>query len=44
MLILDLETGEYGAEKTPIYGKDRLEEFSERVIREGMRSKQFSDR
>uniref|UniRef100_F6HDH4 Divinyl chlorophyllide a 8-vinyl-reductase, chloroplastic n=1 Tax=Vitis vinifera TaxID=29760 RepID=F6HDH4_VITVI len=36
MLVLDPETGEYSAEKTPSYGKDTLEEFFERVLREGM--------
>ncbi|CAL5337825.1 unnamed protein product [Camellia sinensis] len=33
MLVLDPETGDYSAEKTPSYGKDTLEEYFERVIR-----------
>ncbi|KAL3727538.1 hypothetical protein ACJRO7_032297 [Eucalyptus globulus] len=36
MLILDPETGEYSSDKTPSYGKDTLEEFFEKVLREGM--------
>ena len=36
MLILNPVTGEYSAEKTPSYGKDTLEDFFERVLREGM--------
>ncbi|CAK7333061.1 unnamed protein product [Dovyalis caffra] len=36
MLVLDPETGEYSSEKTPSYGEDTLEEFFERVLREGM--------
>lgn len=44
MLILDPETGEYSAEKTPSYGKDTLEEFFERVLREGMAGQELGDR
>ncbi|XP_018840609.1 divinyl chlorophyllide a 8-vinyl-reductase, chloroplastic [Juglans regia] len=43
MLILDPETGEYSAEKTPSYGKDTLEEFFERVLREGMEGQELGE-
>uniref|UniRef100_A0A5B7BYH5 Divinyl chlorophyllide a 8-vinyl-reductase, chloroplastic n=1 Tax=Davidia involucrata TaxID=16924 RepID=A0A5B7BYH5_DAVIN len=43
MLILDPETGEYNAEKTPSYGKDTLEEFFERVLREGMAGQELGE-
>ncbi|XP_010524762.1 PREDICTED: divinyl chlorophyllide a 8-vinyl-reductase, chloroplastic [Tarenaya hassleriana] len=43
MLILDSETGEYSDEKTPSYGKDTLEEFFERVIREGMAGQELGE-
>ncbi|PON80267.1 Hopanoid-associated sugar epimerase [Parasponia andersonii] len=43
MLILDPETGEYSAEKTPSYGKDTLEEFFERVLREGMAGQELGE-
>ncbi|XP_068660279.1 divinyl chlorophyllide a 8-vinyl-reductase, chloroplastic [Aristolochia californica] len=43
MLVLDPETGEYSAEKTPSYGKDTLEEFFERVIREGMAGQELGE-
>ncbi|XP_062108533.1 divinyl chlorophyllide a 8-vinyl-reductase, chloroplastic [Humulus lupulus] len=43
MLILDPETGEYSAEKTPSYGKDTLEEFFERVLREGMSGQELGE-
>ncbi|EEF45485.1 divinyl chlorophyllide a 8-vinyl-reductase, chloroplastic isoform X2 [Ricinus communis] len=43
MLILDPETGDYSAEKTPSYGKDTLEEFFERVLREGMAGQELGE-
>ncbi|GMH28440.1 hypothetical protein Nepgr_030283 [Nepenthes gracilis] len=43
MLVLDPETREYSAEKTPNYGKDTLEEFFERVIREGMAGQELGE-
>ncbi|KAG9457591.1 hypothetical protein H6P81_002099 [Aristolochia fimbriata] len=43
MLIWDLETGEYSAEKTPSYGTDTLEEFFEKVIREGMAGQELGE-
>lgn len=43
MLVLDPETGEYSAEKTPSYGKDTLEEFFERVLREGMAGQELGE-
>ncbi|KAF6173755.1 hypothetical protein GIB67_042923 [Kingdonia uniflora] len=41
MLVLDHETGEYNAEKTPSYGKDTLEDFFRRVLREGMEGQEL---
>lgn len=43
MLVLDPETGEYSAEQTPSYGKDSLEEFFERVLREGMAGQELGE-
>ncbi|MBA0600074.1 divinyl chlorophyllide a 8-vinyl-reductase, chloroplastic [Gossypium raimondii] len=43
MLILDPETGEYSAEKTPSYGSDTLEEFFARVLREGMAGQELGE-
>ncbi|MFQ6646180.1 hypothetical protein Gotur_019899 [Gossypium turneri] len=43
MLILDPETGEYSAEKTPSYGTDMLEEFFARVLREGMAGQELGE-
>lgn len=43
MLVLDPDTGEYSVEKTPSYGKDTLEEFFERVIREGMAGQELGE-
>lgn len=43
MLVLDPETGEYSAEKTPSYGKDTLEEFFARVLREGMAGQELGE-
>lgn len=43
MLILDPDTGEYSAEKTPSYGTDSLEEFFARVLREGMAGQELGE-
>lgn len=43
MLVLDPETGEYSAELTPSYGKDTLEEFFEKVLREGMAGQELGE-
>lgn len=43
MLVLDPETGEYDANATPSYGRDTLEEFFERVLREGMAGQELGD-
>ncbi|KAH0449124.1 hypothetical protein IEQ34_022924 [Dendrobium chrysotoxum] len=43
MLVLDEETGEYSAEKTPSYGTDTLEEFFARVVREGMAGQELGE-
>lgn len=43
MLVLDPETREYSAEKTPSYGKDTLEEFFARVLREGMAGQELGE-
>lgn len=43
MLVLDPETGEYNAEKTPSYGKDTLEDFFARVLREGMAGQELGE-
>ncbi|XP_059632683.1 divinyl chlorophyllide a 8-vinyl-reductase, chloroplastic [Cornus florida] len=43
MLVLDPETGEYSAEKTPSYGKDTLEEFFERVLRQGIAGQELGE-
>ncbi|KAA0049440.1 divinyl chlorophyllide a 8-vinyl-reductase [Cucumis melo var. makuwa] len=43
MLLLDPETGEYSADKTPSYGKDTLEDFFERVLREGMAGQELGE-
>ena len=43
MLILDPETGEYSAEKTPSYGTDTLEDFFRRVVREGMAGQELGE-
>ncbi|KAK3011413.1 hypothetical protein RJ639_010901 [Escallonia herrerae] len=43
MLVLDPETGNYSAEETPSYGKDTLEEFFERVLREGMTGQELGE-
>lgn len=43
MLVLDPETGEYSAERTPSYGEDTLEEFFEKVLREGMAGQELGE-
>ncbi|PIA61637.1 hypothetical protein AQUCO_00300868v1 [Aquilegia coerulea] len=43
MLVLDPETGEYSADKTPSYGKDTLEDFFDRVLREGMTGQELGE-
>ncbi|KAK6930117.1 NAD(P)-binding domain [Dillenia turbinata] len=43
MLVLDPETGEYSADQTPSYGKDTLEEFFARVLREGMAGQELGE-
>lgn len=43
MLILDPDTGEYSSEKTPSYGTDTLEEFFQKVIREGMAGQELGE-
>ncbi|XP_010921737.2 divinyl chlorophyllide a 8-vinyl-reductase, chloroplastic [Elaeis guineensis] len=43
MLVLDPETGEYSADKTPSYGEDTLEDFFARVIREGMAGQELGE-
>ncbi|KAL5701403.1 3,8-divinyl protochlorophyllide a 8-vinyl-reductase (NADPH) [Ranunculus cassubicifolius] len=43
MLVLDPETGEYSADKTPSYGKDTLEDFFEKVLREGMAGQELGE-
>ncbi|KAK2646465.1 hypothetical protein Ddye_021660 [Dipteronia dyeriana] len=43
MLILDPETGEYSAEKTPSYGEETLEEFFDKVLREGMAGQELGE-
>uniref|UniRef100_A0A0D9VU06 Divinyl chlorophyllide a 8-vinyl-reductase, chloroplastic n=1 Tax=Leersia perrieri TaxID=77586 RepID=A0A0D9VU06_9ORYZ len=43
MLVMDPETGEYSDELTPSYGSDTLEQFFERVIREGMAGQELGE-
>jgi divinyl chlorophyllide a 8-vinyl-reductase len=43
MLLLDPKTGEYSDELTPSYGKDTLEQFFDRVIREGMAGQELGE-
>lgn len=43
MLVLDPETGEYSAEQTPSYGTETLEEFFQRVLREGMAGQELGE-
>ncbi|RZC51895.1 hypothetical protein C5167_020319 [Papaver somniferum] len=43
MLVLDPETGEYSADKTPSYGNDTLEEFFAKVLRDGMAGQELGE-
>lgn len=43
MLIYDPETGEYNAEKTPSYGTDTLEDFFQKVLKEGMAGQELGE-
>ncbi|CAN1164460.1 Divinyl chlorophyllide a 8-vinyl-reductase, chloroplastic [Linum perenne] len=43
MLVLDPETGEYSADKTPSYGRDTLEEFFQRVLSKGMAGQELGE-
>ncbi|KAM3323890.1 divinyl chlorophyllide a 8-vinyl-reductase, chloroplastic [Capsicum chacoense] len=43
MLVWDPETGEYNAEATPSYGNDTLEDFFQRVLKEGMAGQELGE-
>ncbi|KAJ6818021.1 putative divinyl chlorophyllide a 8-vinyl-reductase, chloroplastic [Iris pallida] len=43
MLLLDPQTGEYSSEMTPSYGTDTLEDFFQRVIKEGMAGQELGE-
>lgn len=43
MLVWDPETGKYDADRTPSYGKDTLEEFFEKVLKEGMAGQELGE-
>ncbi|MCO5575293.1 hypothetical protein L7F22_029093 [Adiantum nelumboides] len=43
MLVYDPETGKYDADATPSYGKDTLEAFFEKVVKEGMAGQELGD-
>ena len=43
MLVMDPETGEYSDELTPSYGTDTLEQFFDKVIREGMAGQELGE-
>eukprot|EP00252_Welwitschia_mirabilis_P012222 TRINITY_DN27156_c0_g1_i1.p1 TRINITY_DN27156_c0_g1~~TRINITY_DN27156_c0_g1_i1.p1 ORF type:complete len:449 (+),score=82.59 TRINITY_DN27156_c0_g1_i1:108-1454(+) len=43
MLVWDARTGLYDAEGTPSYGKDTLEDFFQRVIRDGMAGQELGE-
>lgn len=43
MLIWDPETGKYDADRTPSYGNDTLEDFFEKVLREGMAGQELGE-
>jgi divinyl chlorophyllide a 8-vinyl-reductase len=43
MLVLDPKTGKYDADATPSYGKDTLEAFFEKCVREGMAGQELGD-
>jgi divinyl chlorophyllide a 8-vinyl-reductase len=41
--VLDPKTGKYDADATPSYGKDTLEAFFEKCVREGMAVQELGD-
>ena len=43
MLVWDHEAGRYDADATPSYGEDTLEQFFERVVRDGMAGQELGD-
>lgn len=43
MLVYDPVTGKYDADATPSYGKDTLEAFFEKVVKEGMTGQELGD-
>ena len=43
MLIWDPKTQQYSAEDTPSYGKDTLEDFFERAVKEGLAGQELGD-
>lgn len=43
MLVYDEKSDKYSAEDTPSYGKDTLEDFFKRVVREGMAGQELGD-
>ena len=43
MLVWDSEHERYDAEATPSYGSDTLEQFFQRVAREGMKGQELGD-
>eukprot|EP00898_Chlorokybus_atmophyticus_P007813 jgi/Chlat1/8032/Chrsp71S07505 len=43
MLLLDPDTGKYDASKTPSYGKDTLEAFFKRAVKDGLAGQELGD-
>ncbi|GAV87357.1 NAD_binding_10 domain-containing protein, partial [Cephalotus follicularis] len=43
MLAYDPETGQYSADRTPSYGTETLEDFFEKVLREGMAGQELGE-
>jgi divinyl chlorophyllide a 8-vinyl-reductase len=43
MLVYDETTGKYDADATPSYGKETLEMFFDRVLKEGMQGQELGD-
>lgn len=43
MLVYDEKTGDYDAEATPSYGKETLEMFFDRVLKDGMGGQELGD-
>ena len=43
MLVWDEERQRYDADATPSYGEDTLEQFFERVVRDGMAGQDLGD-